>query len=154
MNSARETVKFGNLQFIINCCCYVAGRLSINQFGSEKGHICWTLFSKAVFPKTWFLIIDILSKVISKDIFFFTYFLQSLWYTIDQLQILIFQFFSPNRCEFVNDEQTYRGQLADIVVSTEDLIIPLPIEIVTPANREEDFQTLWKWLAEDSLQEG
>ncbi|XP_022334718.2 AP-5 complex subunit beta-1-like [Crassostrea virginica] len=58
------------------------------------------------------------------------------------------------RCEFVNDEQTYRGQLADIVVSTEDLIIPLPIEIVTPANREEDFQTLWKWLAEDSLQEG
>ena len=95
-----------------------------------------------------------MSKVISKDIFFFTYFLQSLWYTIDQLQILIFQFFSPNRCEFVNDEQTYRGQLADIVVSTEDLIIPLPIEIVTPANREEDFQTLWKWLAEDSLQEG
>lgn len=54
----------------------------------------------------------------------------------------------------MNDEQTYRGQLADIVVSTEDLIIPLPIEIVTPVNREEDFQTLWKWLAEDSLREG
>ena len=54
----------------------------------------------------------------------------------------------------MNDEQTYRGQLADIVVSTEDFIIPFPIEIVTPANREEDFQTLWKWLAEDSLQEG
>ena len=96
--------------------------------------------------------------MISKDIFvlfcFFYLFLQSLWNIIDQLQILIFQFFSPNRCEFVNDEQTYRGQLADIVVSTEDLIIPLPIEIVTPANREEDFQTLWKWLAEDSLREG
>lgn len=91
--------------------------------------------------------------MISKDIFFYL-FLQSLWYIIDPLQNFDFSIFSPNRCEFVNDEQTYRGQLADIVVSTEDLIIPLPIEIVTPANREEDFQTLWKWLAEDSLQEG
>lgn len=54
------------------------------------------------------------------------------------------------RCEFVDDNQTFRCQLADTAISTEDLIMPLPIEIVSTGDREKDFDTLWDWMEEDT----
>uniref|UniRef100_K1QK75 AP5B1 middle domain-containing protein n=1 Tax=Magallana gigas TaxID=29159 RepID=K1QK75_MAGGI len=58
------------------------------------------------------------------------------------------------RCEFVDDNQTFRCQLADTAISTEDLIMPLPIEIVSTGDREKDFHTLWDWMEEDTKKDG